>query len=63
MKRESWKPPTMPEHFRWSLRCLNCPAAMEADGHNSTSYMNTWLSGHIEAFGHTKYTLKIILDK
>jgi len=53
----------MPEHFRWKLSCKECPAGMEADGHNTMARMDAYLSGHIKGFGHTKYALEIILDK
>ena len=53
----------MPEHFRWNLKCKNCLGGMEADGHFSMSEVDAYLSAHIEAFGHTKYDLEIILDR
>ena len=49
----------MPSHFRWKLHCKSCDAGTDADGHDSLSCMNTYISGHIEAFGHTKYELEI----
>ena len=53
----------MPAHFRWRLMCKQCSGGMEADGHDSMSIMDTYLAGHIEAFGHLRYNFEIILDK
>jgi len=53
----------MPEHFRFKLKCKDCPGGLEADGHYSMSVMDAYLSGHIEAFGHTRYELVIMLDE
>ena len=49
----------MPENFRWKIECLECGTGVDANGHDSMSYMDAWLSGHITAFGHTHYDLKI----
>lgn len=49
----------MPENFRWKIECPECNIATDADGHNSMSCMDAWLSGHIGALGHTYYNLKI----
>ena len=49
----------MPENFRWKIECLECNSGVDADGHDSMSYMDAWLSGHIVTFGHTNYNLKI----
>lgn len=49
----------MPEHFRYKLHCLDCNGGIEADGHNSMSCIDIYLSGHIEAFNHKRYTLEI----
>jgi hypothetical protein len=53
----------MPEHFRFKLNCKDCPAGLEADGHYSMSVIDAYLSAHIEAFGHVKYDLQIILPE
>lgn len=49
----------MPEHFRCKLRCKDCEAGTDMDGHYSLSCIDAYVSGHIEAFGHTKYELEI----
>ena len=49
----------MPENFRWKIECPECNIGMDADGHNSMSCIDAWLSGHIGSFGHTHYDLNI----
>ena len=49
----------MPENFRWKIECTECEHGVDADGHDSMSYTDAWLSGHIATFGHTHYDLKI----
>ena len=49
----------MPENFRWKIECLECGTGADADGHDSMSCIDAWLSGHITAFGHAHYDLKI----
>ena len=52
----------MPEHFRFKLSCTVCGGSLDADGHNSMSCLDAYLSEHIAAFGHNQYTLAIRLD-
>ena len=49
----------MPENFRWKIECKECGTGMDADGHNSMSCTDAWISGHMTTFGHTHYDLKI----
>ena len=49
----------MPENFRWKIECLECDIGIDANGHDSISCIDAWLSGHIAAFGHTHYDIKI----
>lgn len=49
----------MPENFRWKIECIECITGIDADGHDSMSCIDAWLSGHITTFGHTHYNLKI----
>ncbi len=49
----------MPENFRLKIECPECNIGIDADGHNSMSCIDAWLSGHIWALGHTHYNLKI----
>ena len=53
----------MPGHFRFKLTCTDCGASLAADGHNSMSCLDAYLSEHIAAFGHKEYDLVIRLDR
>lgn len=49
----------MPENFRWKLECKSCKIYIDANGHYTMAEMDAWLSGHIKAFKHSQYDLKI----
>lgn len=53
----------MPESFRFKLDCKDCNAGLEGDGHFSMACIDAYLASHIEAFGHTRYNLEIIIRK
>jgi hypothetical protein len=55
----------LPEHFRVDVTCLQCTGGLcgvEMDCHNTVADIDTYLSGHKKAFGHTKYTLELKYD-